>query len=238
MWILWLPLTSAWAGGVEPGPHVMVVEVATESKVPFAGTTQVLTRSLVHLQVSRTETGWTQRQRLCAVEIESDSRATTVLPQAFIDAVPPQSYSIKLGEDGSYFADPGRSYLGFDPKVTGGKLPQKKGDAGVLDMDGDGHPGGTVVIEMPVFGKVSMYVAQAGWSRYHGVAQNGRISGRVESVAVDQRTLGASISAFAANPKIEPVAERSRFFIEPLASQASCAQLAAGWSRSFEAPQL
>ncbi|MFK7928743.1 MAG: hypothetical protein AB8H79_11190 [Myxococcota bacterium] len=238
--MLWLALIgtsiAADVSDVQPGPHVMVVEVATRSKVPFAGTTDVVTRSLVKVGLSERDGVWTQSQDLCAVQIDGDSRATTVLPQAFIDAVPNQTYPIQLSPQGRYEADPGPTNLGFDPKITGGALPLKGSDPGVLDFDGDGHPGGTVVVKMPVFGKVKMYIAQAAWSRYHGTVRGGRIEGRVESVSVAQRTLGASISAFAANPKIEPVPEKSRFFLQRLSTDRPCSSLVASWSRTYTAP--
>jgi len=238
--MVWLALmgwgAAANVPAIQPGPHVMVIEVASRSKVPFAGTTDVVTRSLVKVSVSEQDGVWTQSQELCAVEIDGDSRATTVLPQAFIDAVPDQKYPIKVSASGSYEADPGLTILGYDPNVTGGALPQKGSSPGVLDFDGDGHPGGTVEVKMPVFGTVKMYIAQAGWSRYVGTARAGRIEGKVEIVRMDQRTLGASISAFAANPKIEAVPEKSRFFLERLTTDRSCSSLATSWSRTYQAP--
>ena len=228
--------SPALAEAPAPGPHAMVVEVASRSKVPFAGTTEVITRSLVRVDLVREGDGWTQSQRVCAVEIESDSRATTVLPQAFIDVIPVQRYPVQISENGTYKADPGPTYVGFDPKVTGGAVPRKKNDPGVQDTDGDGHPGVTVLLDIPVFGKVKMYVAQAGWSRYDGAYRDGRFAGAVESVSLDQRTLGASVSAFAANPDITAVPERSRFIMSPLTEPASCARLASRWSRTFEIP--
>lgn len=227
---------------LEAGEYVMVVEVESLSKVPVAGTTSVTTRSLLRVQLVQDAVGWTQRQEVCAVDIATTTRATTILPQAFVEAVPVTSYPVQLIRDGEgwrYAADPGPNHIGFDPGVTGGAVPRKKGDPGVVDFEGDGHPGATVLLDVPVIGSVRMYVAQKGWSRYAGtIGTDGVISGGVETLLTEQRTLGASLGLFAVDPQTTPVPESSRFRIEPVTTTASCKALAAGWNRRFTVPQV
>jgi len=225
---------------VSPGTWAMVVDVGSRSKVPVAGTAQVTTRSLVRLQLARTESGWEQRQHLCAVDIRSDTKADTVLPPAFIEHVPPERYPVQFerrGQTWTYSADPGPKYIGYDPERSGGRVPESKKEPGVVDHEGDGHPGATVLLQVPVLGAVRLYIAQKGWSRYQGrVVSDSLIEGRVQVMTTEQRTLGASVSLFAANPTIESVPERSRFRMVRIDEDRDCSALAASWDGAFEIP--
>lgn len=203
------------------GTHRMVVDIATTSEVAFAGTTEVITRSVVRLDVSRTERGYDVVQQVCDVDVLSDARAETLLPDGFVAALPVQRYTALVSKDAAgelrWWADPGPTHVGYDPKVTGGPVPDKAKQDGVLDEDGDGHPGVTVKLRIPVFGTVRIYVAQRGHSRYVGHFADGGVEGRVEQVRLEQRTLGASFAPFAANPDVTVVPERSVFRIEKVA---------------------
>jgi hypothetical protein len=179
-------------------------------------------------------------QQVCDVKLLSDSRAETVLPDAFIRAMPRQTYAVRLVEtDGntSFSADPGPTYVGYDPALSGGGVPSGADDPGVVDMDRDGRPGVTVHVVMPVFGAVKIYVAQRGHSRYEGQVGEGGVSGRVDIVALEQNTLGASFAPFAANPQITAVPESSRFDMRPIASGLTCADLRARWAGEYRVPQ-
>lgn len=233
-----LLLGLAGAAPLAPGPHLMVVDVASRSEMAYAGKTEVITRSLLRVDVIRRADGSLEQvQRVCAVRMSSDSKALTEIPDAFVASLPEQRYpvAVQAGPDGEqrYTADPGPSEVGFDPAVTGGELPQRKGDPGVTDPDGDGHPGVTVRLIVPVIGAVRIYIAQRGHSRYVGRVIGGEVRGDVEIVTMEQRTLGASFAPFAANPTIVAVPERSRFRLAPLETAEGCEELVARWDGGF-----
>lgn len=220
-----------------PGAYRMVVDVASRSEVAFAGTTEVVTRSLLRVDVRATAAGLEQEQRVCDVRISSDSRARTEIPTSFVRSLPVQRYpvTVRVGDDGvaRYAADPGPSEIGFDPVISGGPVPSGRNDPGVTDPDGDGHPGVTVHLIVPVIGQARIYVAQRGHSRYTGRVDGGEVRGAVEVVAMEQRTLGASFAAFAANPTVTAVPERSRFRMSPIDAGIGCVALVDGWDGEF-----
>ena len=231
-----LPVSAVAAPPDPAGDYAMIVDVGSSSKVAFAGTTEVITRTLLRVRLAQEGGLWVQEQSVCDVKVLSDSRSKVVIPRAFVNSLPRQSYPVTLTptEGGwTYRADPGPSVLGYDPALTGGKMPVGPKDPGVLDPDGDGHPGVTVLLEIPVFGSVQMYVVQRGHSRYQGTFQNGGFEGSVEVVSVDQRTLGASFPPFAANPEIRSLPDRSRFRMVPAPGTKTCADLRDRWDGGF-----
>lgn len=236
--LLTVPAVASDLG--EGGDYGMVIDVASRSRVPYAGTTDVVTRSLVHVRLSADDSGgWSAVQRVCDVKLLSDSRAKTVLPDSFVRSLPVQSYAVNISEAGGwvrYQADPGATFVGFDPAVTGGVVPRKAGDPGVVDTDGDGKPGVTVRLVIPVFGAVKIYVAQKGHSRYVGAVTPDGVDGRVDVVSLDQRTLGASFAPFAANPEITAVPESSRFTMRRIERGLTCDGLRSGWGGDYRVP--
>ena len=132
----------------------MEVNVASTMKAPFVGRVHILTRSL--LKVSMEEVDGTVRahQKLCHIAVEDDMRVSeTKIPQQFVDAIPPETYSITYDEvSGAYHADLGPYAVGFDPEINGGLLPTKKARLGVVDTDQDGHPGATVHVQIGLLG--------------------------------------------------------------------------------------
>lgn len=241
MILAWLGLALASspqpdAPTLAPGAYRMVVDVASRSEVAFAGTTEVVTRSLLRVDVRPAAAGVQVEQRVCDVRIESDSRARTEIPASFVRSLPVQRFVAELRRDGDvvrFSADPGPSEVGFDPKLSGGPVPSGRGEPGVTDPDGDGHPGVTVHLVVPVVGTARIYVAQRGHSRYAGRVEGGEVRGAVQVVALEQRTLGASFPPFAANPDITPIPERSRFRMAPIAAELDCAALVSGWDGAF-----
>lgn len=228
---------------ISQGPQVLVLEVVSESRVPVAGAATIITRSLLKVNLRRDpDGGWTQHQELCAIDIESDTKAQTVLPPTFIQAVPTRTYPVTIEFDGKqwvYRADPGPNHIGYDPSLSGGVVPRRKSDPGVVDFEADGHPGATVHLQVPVIGSVRMYIAQRGWPLYQGVIENGVVRGEVASNGNESRTLGASIGLFAVSPTISPIASLSRFHMEPLSdASVGCPELEAAWTRSFSIPAV
>lgn len=233
-----IALLLALSAVAEPPPlaeghYRMVVDVASRSELALAGTTHAVTRSLLRVRIARGPEGLMQEQQVCAVRMIADTKASTEIPSAFIASLPRQRYPIELDRDSAgawrYSADPGVSEVGFDPAASGGVLPTKRDDPGVIDSDGDGHPGVTVRFSHPWIGTVRIYLVQRGHSRYTGPVRDGAVRGSVDIVTMEQHTLGASFAPFAANPTITPIARDSRFVLEPIDEPQSCAELAASW---------
>lgn len=210
--IVWL----ATAQALQPGPYALEVEIVTESKLPVVGTKRVHTTSEVLAQLRQDGDGWVQEQRTCAVRVEGGGPADTIIPPAFVAALPVQRISVDLSD--GFRVDGGPTTLGAD---ASGPLPKKADDPAVRDSDGDGNPGVTVWVDAPVIGRVEMYVAQRAHSVLVGELTDDGAMGGVDIRSMEQWTLSASNSLLAANPKIRPVEEASRFRMVPIA-EASC----------------
>jgi hypothetical protein len=206
--LLWLSPALA----LQPGPYALEVDVVTETKLPVVGTKQVHTVSAVLVGLSQEGARWFQEQRTCEVLVSGGGPAKTTIPPAFVAALPVQRIPVELGE-GTYRVDGGPETLGADPSVP---LPKNGDDPSVRDPDGDGKPGVTVWVDAPVVGRVEMYVAQRAHSVLEGTLGDGGASGQVVVQQMEQRTLGASNSLLAVNPKIYPVAGASRFRLVPI----------------------
>lgn len=132
---------------------------------------------------------------------------------AFVAAFEPSRAEIALTEteDGwRMTADPGPLCVG----CRGDTLPVDASEA--ADWEGDGKPGATVWVQVPVLGRMEVYVAQLGHSSFVGAVRDGVITGQVRVHAMEQRTLGASHRVAAGQTPIAPVAEGSRFTLEPV----------------------
>jgi hypothetical protein len=218
--IPWLFALAWGSAAVAPPPSPagtwrLEMDIVTESTLPVIGKTAVTTRSVALVRVEGQPGSWTQSQEVCDVAVlDNIPMSKTTIPQAFIRATPAQRYGITLTErDGAwwYRADPGPSAVGFDPQVTRWVVPKSPDAAGVLDFDGDGHPGATVVVQVPVLGRVEVYVAQAGHTVLEGPMVDGVIEGRPQVLRMDQETLGASHSALARSQRPTLLAAESRF---------------------------
>ncbi|MBK7756594.1 MAG: hypothetical protein IPI35_09315 [Deltaproteobacteria bacterium] len=230
--LLLAPLVSlaSPAPSISPGRYALELVVATATQVPVMGETLVYTRSLSQVDVFVQDGVTYQTQRLCSVTVEDNNRlADTRIPEAFIKSFPVQTYAVSLTPLATggvaYFADPGSVSIGFDPKRTAGQVPATPDDPNLLDYDGDGKPGATVNLVVPVLGAVELYIAQRGHSVMSGELQNGVVRGAVDVRYFSQRTLEASNSLFHANPPMRHLDE-SWFRLSP-APGMGCQQLSA-----------
>lgn len=196
------------------GRWAMELRLASSTRVPMAGTERSVTRTLLLVELRRQGARWVQRQRVCEVTIDSE-RVRMTVPPAFAAAIPERTYtSVERGADdpGRYTVDLGEDALGYDPAATAGALPEHARAPGVVDADGDGNPGVTVLGHFPLFGTVRLYVAQ----RSHLVLRGrqvapGRFEGGVEIRVLEQRTLGADHRLFRRTLPLRPDAGASGF---------------------------
>ena len=192
------------------GRFAAVHRVASVARVPVMGSERSVTTTLLLVDVDRQGGRWVHRQRVCDISIRS-SRARMTIPDAFVRSIPPRTYATD-GDGPRYVADLGVETIGFDPDVTGGALPKSAREAGVVDSDGDGQPGATVVGHFPVFGRVRLFIAQ----RTHVVLRGrqtspDRVEGGIEVLLLEQRTLGASNGIFRRTVEVRPDPAASAF---------------------------
>jgi hypothetical protein len=210
-----LPLcASARRAHVWEGRYAMELRVGSIARVPMMGAQRSVTRSLLLVEVERRAGRLVQRQRVCDVDINSPRLRMTV-PTAFVRALAPREYPADVrgdAPDRSYTADSGVDHVGYDPRLTGGTLPRDARSPGVVDSDGDGAPGATVVAHFPVVGQVRFFVAQRAHVVLHGRrTSDDRVEGDVEVLLLEQRTLGASNRMFARTLPLRPDPANSRF---------------------------
>lgn len=198
--------------------------VATRAHIPILGDIRSASRNVLLVTIARDGDGWIQRQQVCAARIEGEAGlARTLIPRAFVDALPPRSYPITLDGD-RYLADPGSESVGFRGTV----LPSSANDPSVFDQDRDGAPGVSVRVEVPMFGGADVWVAQRGHSVLKGrVVSPDRIEGSVDVRVLQQVTLGASNRLFAHSVHAIPDPAASRFTLTRLPEGATCAELRA-----------
>ncbi|MBB4639555.1 hypothetical protein [Longimicrobium terrae] len=199
-----LPLLLGAAVPADPGAtwagrYAMEMRIGTVTRVPVVGSERSVTRTLLLVDMRRDGSRWVQRQTVCDVRIESPRMRMTV-PAAFVRGLPPREYTGVVqgaGERAAFTADLGVEAIGYDPALTGGELPLNAAARGVVDNDGDGRPGATVIGHFPLFGRVRLFIAQRSHLVLHGrQTSDDRIEGTMEIRAMEQRTLGADNRLF------------------------------------------
>ncbi|HEX8393421.1 MAG TPA: hypothetical protein VF665_13840 [Longimicrobium sp.] len=194
-----LPFLLGGAGTAAPGAswegrYAMEMRIGTVTRVPVVGSERSVTRTLLLVDMRRDGARWMQRQTVCDVRIESPRMRMTV-PAAFVRGLPPREYTGVVqgpADRATYTADLGEEAIGYDPAVTGGALPRDGSARGVVDNDGDGRPGATVIGHFPLFGRVRLFIAQRSHLVLHGrQTAADRIEGSLEIRTMEQRTLGA-----------------------------------------------
>ncbi|HEX2204452.1 MAG TPA: hypothetical protein VHG91_14170 [Longimicrobium sp.] len=238
------PAPAAPAEWSWEGRYAGEIRVASVARVPVVGSERSITRSLLLVDVERSGDRLVHRQRVCDVGIRS-SRVRMTVPDAFVGSLRPKTYTASLAGPADarrFTADLGEEALGYDPAVTGGALPKDRSAPGVVDSDGDGEPGATVIGHFPLFGRVRLYVAQRSHLVLHG-RQTGpdRIEGGLDIVTLESRTLGASNGIFGRSLEVRPDDAASGFTLvrtaardcDDLRRQAAALFPAGGWgSRS------
>ena len=207
------------------GTWALEVIVTSSSRAPIIGEVRSASRSRMLVKVTEQGGAWNQHQEVCTSSLEGGSKlAKTVIPPAWVKAMRPQAYTVTLvaTEEGwAYVADTGVQTIGYDAAL--GPLPARGADAQVVDADEDGHPGATVFIEVPGFGRGEIYIAHRGHSRLEGrVVSPERIEGQVVMLESAQATIGASHKVFDFSPVTHPDPLRSTFAMWRVAAGTEC----------------
>lgn len=209
------------------GRFVMTLSVATRVRVPVLGWLPSRTVTTVLVDLSpRPGGGYVQRHQVCGIDIDSDGRkARTIIPPSFIAALPIKRYPVEIGSDAqgwTYAADLGMDHLGYDASLSD-DVPRRPRDPAVTDPDGDGKPGMTVLITVPILGDGELYVAQRGKMSLEGrITSADVVEGALSVPMLEQQTLKATHPLMGFSPPIEPVPGESWFRIKRT-PDASCA---------------
>ncbi len=213
------------------GTWRMTLRVANRAAIPLLGDTTVWSISTFVAHITQDGGQFTQRHVTCDIDTRSTRRiAEHILPIAFVEAMPVKTYPLELnrvGDKWAYHGDLGEIHIGYDPLRTGGKLPEKGREEGVLlDWDNDGKVGATVLLKVPVLGVMEVYLIQDTHVAMHGtVVTEDLIYGRVELPVLDQRIVDASNLLLRGNPRIHPDPANSSFRMVRLPADTTCADL-------------
>lgn len=200
---------------------------ATSSRIPI-GRAVSYTRSLVLATVREDARGVVQEHRPCHVGIDGKpSLIKTTVPQAFVDALPRTVFRPTwTQEDGDWVwrADLGPQDVGWAHQ--GGPLPVDADAANLLDEDGDGKPGVTVVVSVPLFGTHEVYVAQRSHATVEARWDGAALEGTLGTVRIDQTVLGSTSRLFANHPpELDPEDGLSFFRMTRVDEATTCRDL-------------
>lgn len=204
----------------------------TRAKVPVLGDALIETQKVMLTRVEALPDGNLRAtNHACGMYARADrSMAETWFPPGFVAAMHDQSYVLQTSveADGSLRlrAEVDAVRLGWDPAQTGGAMPQGTKDAGVVDSDGDGHPGVTVWVRAPIFGTVEVYMVQHSLTTIDGAwTDDDTVRGQARVTRLEQRVVGASNPLFRTNVPLEPIAEGSWFSLRRVDPATTCATL-------------
>lgn len=215
---------------LKPGVYRLEMIMASTTRVPFFGSSKSASKSLSLVEIRREGGGLVQSHRVCDFRVLEDSAMIKmVFPDKFIAALTNHSYPIQLERNAQgwhYRADLGPERIGYKATGEDGKLPTRIDDPAVYDWDGDGHPGATLKLSVPLLPDGELYVVQRGHSILNGrVTEPGKVTGTIEYKAFEQRVLGAWPSFLNQSPEITPDEKESRFSITPLPPGSNCETL-------------
>lgn len=229
--MLWA-LTAAVAQPGSPadleGVWALRISVVTANEVPVVGSLRSTSRTWVRAVIRREGDDWVQDHRVCASAV-SGGVVKSRLPSAFTRSVPRKTYPVDLEPCAgalSYRADLAVYTAGFDPACA--KVPSDPEDRCTIDFEGDGHPGATIEVKVPLFDWAQVYVAQKNHLVLEGRTDGpDRIEGQIEVLDLENRVLGASKRIFARDPKSDLIPGASRFTMVRLHEDDGCGAVVA-----------
>lgn len=213
------------------GRYGMVLETATIQKLPVVGRTKGGTRGWVLVDLAETTAGLEQHMTTCEVIVTGmrGTESRVEVPDAFVESIPPNRRPVVLSPKGddtwTYSVDLGEDVVGWDPERSP-TMPTEAGHPAVVDFEGDGQPGATMQLKLPVFGSVDLFVVQHAHISLSGTLDaEGTVRGGVVYHRLDQATVGASHPFFTATPPMWPDPSRSGFVLRPVPEATDCSSL-------------
>ena len=212
-----------------PGAYRLEMRQVHASKFPVLGKTRTDWVSIALARVRQGESGMVQEHEICEVRFESGlPLVEMVMPPATQASLVELVYPVELEQDGdgwSYRADFGFEHVGYEPARPGAPPPKRGDDPSVVDSDGDGKPGATLHLDVPVLDPFELYVVQRGHAVLSGrVLDDGRVEGAVAG-DLEQVVIGSDPYFLKRSPKLEPDRERSRFSMTRVPDESTCASL-------------
>jgi hypothetical protein len=209
------------------GSYRLEMIMASISHIPFFGTSKSASKSVSLVEIRREGSGLVQSHKVCDFRVLEDSAMIKmVFPEKFIAALNNHAYPIQLEKEAQgwqYRADLGLERIGYKAGADDGSLPTHIDDPEVYDWDGDGHPGATLRLSVPLLPDGELYVVQRGRSILNGrITHPGNVEGAIEYKVFEQRVLGAWPSFLNQSPEIVPDPTASRFSITPLPPASTC----------------
>ncbi len=240
---LWLSLSSA-ARAEDPadqGPvertYAMRQTFTSQMREPnpFSSqewrSTRTNTYAIVRWTQAGTQVSWTETT--CGLHTDKVFGAETIYPDAFIRNVEVRNRVGVLsgaGPGATFKAGPFVQSFGVrlaDPMRD--PLPTTEDDPRLIDSDGDGHPGITVMIRHPMVGQGQVFVAQRSIARIEGtVNADGTVSGHILT-APDMYKIGADRWWLKVDSPQRPHPDpaQSPFMMVPVTDGISCGDLLA-----------
>jgi hypothetical protein len=215
-----------------PGTYRLEMIMASISRLPFFGTSKSASRSISLMEIRDYGGQLIQSHNVCDFRVLDDSAMIKMIfPDNFVAALAKHTYSIQLEKDAEgwrYRADLGVERIGYRPGQGDTKLPTTADDPSVYDWDGDGKPGATLKLSVPLLPDGELYVVQRGHSVLNGrITQPGRIEGTIDVRSFEHRVLGARPGFLNKSPEIQPDPKESRFIITQVAAGSTCDSLRA-----------
>jgi hypothetical protein len=213
-----------------PGAYRLEMIMASVSRLPFFGSSKSASRSISLVEIRAEGGELIQSHRVCDFRVLDDSAMIKMIfPDKFVAALAQHTYPIRLEKDVEgwhYRADLGVERIGYRPGSDDTRLPTAADDPSVYDWDGDGNPGATLKLSVPLLPDGELYVVQRGHSVLNGrITQPGKIEGDIDVRSFEHRVLGARPGFLNKSPEIRPDPKESRFSMTQLAEGSTCESL-------------
>jgi hypothetical protein len=232
--VMGLWASAAQAGAEEPpfptGTYRLEMQEVYAARFPILGKTRTTWASLALAQLRREGDALLQEHKLCAVRFESGlPLVEMVMPDRMRESLVRPPYPVELVRDPAggwlYHANLGFEHVGYTPAAPGDAPPRRGSDPAVVDSDGDGKPGATLHLEVPILDPFELYVVQRGHAVLDGrLLENGRVEGTLSS-SLEQVVIGSDPFFLKRNPQLEPEPELSSFALDPVPEDSSCQSL-------------
>ena len=217
-----------------PGAYRLEMRYASAARLPVIGESASTYRSISVVRLARAGDGLVQAHHVCKAETEDAVPFFGLdMPPRFIDALGWHRYPVTLTSDAGgwhYAADLGPEYVGYDPERSD-RLPDAPDDPAVFDWDGDGKPGGTIRLRIPIAPDAELYVVQRGHALLDGrVVGTDRVEGTIAIPLFEQHVIGAKPGFLHRTPEIRTDTTHSRFLLARMPDGSDCAQVVAARS--------
>ena len=207
------------------GWYLFTLRTVTVANVPVLGELRTVTESRMVAHFVQQDDQILGTHEVCSVTVNgATSLAETILPEAFVRALPTSRYTLDLSEHDGVHGIAGNLalvHIGYDPTL--GSVPSSIEEASTLDSDDDGFPGATVVVRIPLIPDVHVYVAQRSQVRIEGTWTDGRFEGVSTLPVMEQSLLGSNHPLFTHAPVVS--VSDGDFVLEPLKGPTRCQDL-------------